>query len=102
MSIDQRLRKILMTYACPHCGHRLQKLGDWFYSTHEYICRSRKKAVLLGYSTKIKLFADHPSRNGRTRSPVSQDRRSAVECCSAAAALIFLSAVVCGKQATTA
>ena len=63
--IDERLRKTLMTYACPHCGHRLQKLGDWFYSTHQYICTSCKKGVLLGYSVKLKLFADHAQQERR-------------------------------------
>jgi transposase-like protein len=62
MPLDQRLRDAILTYPCPHCGHKTERTGKWFSRQHKFRCPSCDKVVPMGYSEKLKLFDEHAKR----------------------------------------
>lgn len=54
-----KLRDVLLTFACPHCGRALIKKGSWFGSMNRFSCLGCHREVRIAYSDKIRLFAKH-------------------------------------------
>jgi transposase-like protein len=54
-----KLRDVLLTFACPHCGRALLKKGSWFASTNRFRCLGCHREARIAYSDKVRLFAKH-------------------------------------------
>jgi DNA-directed RNA polymerase subunit RPC12/RpoP len=59
MPLSGALVTVLLTMPCPHCGHKLEKVGSWFKSTTRYECAGCHQTVRVRYEDKLKLFDDH-------------------------------------------
>jgi transposase-like protein len=59
MPLPRRLYDTLLTHTCPHCGHKNEKLGSYFWRMRQYHCPACEKAVPLTYEDKLKLFDQH-------------------------------------------
>ena len=57
--ITKAFDRILLSHACPHCGHQFQRTGAWFKAADQYRCEPCRQEVRLTYRDKVKLFRDH-------------------------------------------
>lgn len=59
MSLSRALQSVPLTMACPHCGHKIEKVGSWFQAARHYECEECRQTIRLRYDDKLKLFDDH-------------------------------------------
>jgi transposase-like protein len=64
MALSRALVTVLLSMPCPHCGHKLEKVGSWFQSTRHYECEGCRQTVRVRYEDKVKLFDDHAHLGG--------------------------------------
>src|SRR5688572_12101099 len=56
MPLSVTMRNVILTLACPHCGHSLVKTGAWCMVVSRYTCECCRKLVSFGYREKLALF----------------------------------------------
>ena len=59
MPLSRALAGVLLTHPCPHCSHKLVKLGRYFQTIGHYRCEGCQRRVNLSYDDKLKLFDAH-------------------------------------------
>jgi DNA-directed RNA polymerase subunit RPC12/RpoP len=71
MPLTKGLLDVLLSYPCPHCGHKQEKKGSWFQTVGHYACWSCGQIVRMRYDDKLRLFeanahraADRPEHGG--------------------------------------
>ena len=56
MPLSNALLDIPLTRPCPHCGHKLEKTGNWFSSIAHYKCAKCRQELRMTYEAKLALF----------------------------------------------
>jgi hypothetical protein len=56
MPLSIALLDIPLTRPCPHCGHKLEKPGNWFSSIAHYRCPMCRQELRMTYEAKLALF----------------------------------------------
>jgi transposase-like protein len=56
MPLSNALLDIPLTRPCPHCGHKLEKMGNWFSSIAHYECAKCRRELRMTYEAKLALF----------------------------------------------
>ena len=56
MPLSSALLDIPLTRPCPHCGHKLEKTGNWFSSIARYKCAKCRQELRMTYEAKLALF----------------------------------------------
>jgi hypothetical protein len=59
MPLSDELNNVMLTHDCPHCGHSLQRRGEWFKVISGYGCEACLQPVRLTYKDKLELFAKY-------------------------------------------
>ena len=59
MPLMSQLFDVPLTFECQHCKHPLIKNGSWFRVARHFVCRACQSEVLITYSEKLRLFAQH-------------------------------------------
>lgn len=59
MTLDPRLRNVVLSYPCPKCGRVQEKSGRWFFSVRHYRCTGCGEEIEMTYKRKLRLFADN-------------------------------------------
>jgi transposase-like protein len=47
MPLTKGLSDVLLSYPCPHCGHKQDKKGSWFQTIGQYTCLSCDRSVRI-------------------------------------------------------
>ena len=51
--LSRALLSVLLTMPCPNCGHKLERLGDWFKTVTRYECEGCHQTVRVRYEDKV-------------------------------------------------
>jgi DNA-directed RNA polymerase subunit RPC12/RpoP len=62
MTLSKALLDVLLSHACPRCGHKQEKKGSWFQTIGHYTCSSCGHIVRMGYDDKVRLFEANAHR----------------------------------------
>jgi transposase-like protein len=62
MPLTKGLLHVFLSHSCPHCGHKLEKMGAWFQTISRYDCSSCGQSVRMTYEDKVRLFETNVHR----------------------------------------
>ena len=62
MPLTKGLLHVFLSHSCPHCGHKLKKMGAWFQTISRYDCSSCGQSVRMTYEDKVRLFETNVQR----------------------------------------
>ena len=62
MPLTKGLSDVLLSYPCPHCGHKQDKKGSWFQTIGQYTCPSCDRSVRITYDDNVRLFETNTHR----------------------------------------
>jgi DNA-directed RNA polymerase subunit RPC12/RpoP len=56
IGFSKQLYATELTFACPHCSHKLVKKGSWFARASGFKCAGCGRKVRISYEDKVRLF----------------------------------------------